>query len=661
MGLGTAITVASIATIAVGAKAVAKRFAQQRAGYGALFLRGVEVGAAALVLCFGVLLLTGYMVSEQLVKILEGLGYPLANCNIVTLACGRWDGFTAINGAARSWRWRRWRCRSCCRSGTCISTASSRAAPHAAVAGAHKAALAQASRKLPAQNPGDDDDYCAICASIFLVSTSFVSAAAAIAGAGWFRTHRAFFQRRARRHRAAACCLPVPRSARRLTCGRCRSSALPRHFRFAPAMSVRSNAASCSLSTFRLAAPARPPADCGSILQYFRRSIMSVHIVHRVSVVAGSALVALLAIGATAAPKISLRQISRPKRQLRKRSQLNSRLQRRRRQRRRRKRSGASDQLPQITVTAPVRKPPPRQVVRSTAAADGAAGFRRPNSSPQRTTASTRRAAISTPPSAPRPTRSATTPSRRCRKAPTDGRESAAAGARRVAGFRSERLAPRPQRSRQCAIPHQRRHAARRRHRLRQRSRYRLDRQHFAGHRRAAGRIRTAHGGPDRHHDPHRHFQQFRQHQLLRRQPRDDRAELRIWRHVRRQLPRARHGTAQAVDASNCFGGVQYFFTGRYLQTTEGIENPLPTLNAIHDFSQQEKGFAYMSTFVDPWTRLSLIAGTATTSFQIPNVPGRSRSIAHQRLRRQPLSIRRSSTRTKTRTRNSACWRCSDR
>ena len=67
---------------------------------------------------------------------------------------------------------------------------------------------------------------------------------------------------------------------------------------------------------------------------------------------------------------------------------------------------------------------------------------------------------------------------------------------------------------------------------------------------------------------------------------------------------------------------MQYFFTGRYLQTTEGIENPLPTLNAIHDFSQQEKGFAYMSTFVDPVTRLSLIAGTATSWFQIPNVPG---------------------------------------
>jgi outer membrane receptor protein involved in Fe transport len=75
-------------------------------------------------------------------------------------------------------------------------------------------------------------------------------------------------------------------------------------------------------------------------------------------------------------------------------------------------------------------------------------------------------------------------------------------------------------------------------------------------------------------------------------------------------------------SSSDCLPGVQYFLTGRYLQTTEGIENPLPTLNAIHDFSEQEKGFGYVSAFIDPATRLSLIVGTATNTFQIPNVPG---------------------------------------
>ena len=66
MGIGTAITVAAIATLAVGAKAAAKRFATTGAGYGTLALRGVEVGAALLIMVFGLLLLTGYMVSERM-------------------------------------------------------------------------------------------------------------------------------------------------------------------------------------------------------------------------------------------------------------------------------------------------------------------------------------------------------------------------------------------------------------------------------------------------------------------------------------------------------------------------------------------------------------------------------------------------------------------
>jgi nickel/cobalt exporter len=66
MGLGTGITVAVIATLAVGAKALAARFAGTRGGYGELTLRGIEVGAAALVLAFGLLLLMGYMASERM-------------------------------------------------------------------------------------------------------------------------------------------------------------------------------------------------------------------------------------------------------------------------------------------------------------------------------------------------------------------------------------------------------------------------------------------------------------------------------------------------------------------------------------------------------------------------------------------------------------------
>ena len=66
MGLGTAITVAAIATFAVGARTLAARFAKSREGAGGVLLRGLEFGAAVLVLAFGALLLLGYMASERL-------------------------------------------------------------------------------------------------------------------------------------------------------------------------------------------------------------------------------------------------------------------------------------------------------------------------------------------------------------------------------------------------------------------------------------------------------------------------------------------------------------------------------------------------------------------------------------------------------------------
>jgi nickel/cobalt exporter len=66
MGLGTAITVAAIATLAVAAREAAKKVAATKPGYGSLALRGVEVGAAVLVIAFGVALLTGYTASERM-------------------------------------------------------------------------------------------------------------------------------------------------------------------------------------------------------------------------------------------------------------------------------------------------------------------------------------------------------------------------------------------------------------------------------------------------------------------------------------------------------------------------------------------------------------------------------------------------------------------
>ena len=46
----------AIATVAVGAKSWAGRIAQSRSGYGMLAMRGIEVGAAVVIIGFGTLL-----------------------------------------------------------------------------------------------------------------------------------------------------------------------------------------------------------------------------------------------------------------------------------------------------------------------------------------------------------------------------------------------------------------------------------------------------------------------------------------------------------------------------------------------------------------------------------------------------------------------------
>jgi nickel/cobalt exporter len=65
MGIGTAITVATIAVIAVSAKDLARRLSGGSEGSGALFMRGLEFGAAGLVLLFGIGLLFGYIAAER--------------------------------------------------------------------------------------------------------------------------------------------------------------------------------------------------------------------------------------------------------------------------------------------------------------------------------------------------------------------------------------------------------------------------------------------------------------------------------------------------------------------------------------------------------------------------------------------------------------------
>jgi nickel/cobalt exporter len=65
MGLGTAITVATIAIVAVSARGMAEKLSAARDGGGMLIMRGLEFAAAGLVLLFGVGLLLGYVAAER--------------------------------------------------------------------------------------------------------------------------------------------------------------------------------------------------------------------------------------------------------------------------------------------------------------------------------------------------------------------------------------------------------------------------------------------------------------------------------------------------------------------------------------------------------------------------------------------------------------------
>jgi ABC-type nickel/cobalt efflux system permease component RcnA len=65
MGLGTAITVATIAVLTVSARDVAQRLSRASEGTGVLIMRGIEFAAAGLVLLLGAGLLFGYIAAER--------------------------------------------------------------------------------------------------------------------------------------------------------------------------------------------------------------------------------------------------------------------------------------------------------------------------------------------------------------------------------------------------------------------------------------------------------------------------------------------------------------------------------------------------------------------------------------------------------------------
>jgi hypothetical protein len=71
-------------------------------------------------------------------------------------------------------------------------------------------------------------------------------------------------------------------------------------------------------------------------------------------------------------------------------------------------------------------------------------------------------------------------------------------------------------------------------------------------------------------------------------------------------------------------GNLSYYTTGYYLQTSRGLEPPTPGPQAKHDFATIGNDFSYLSYFLSPTTRLSLLGGFNLSNFQIPSNPGQT-------------------------------------
>ena len=76
-----------------------------------------------------------------------------------------------------------------------------------------------------------------------------------------------------------------------------------------------------------------------------------------------------------------------------------------------------------------------------------------------------------------------------------------------------------------------------------------------------------------------------------------------------------------SFDYGGSVGNTEYFVTARGNWNALGLENPTPNLNAEHDYTEQDKFFAYSSTLLNKSTRFSLISAASYNAFQIPSNP----------------------------------------
>jgi hypothetical protein len=71
-------------------------------------------------------------------------------------------------------------------------------------------------------------------------------------------------------------------------------------------------------------------------------------------------------------------------------------------------------------------------------------------------------------------------------------------------------------------------------------------------------------------------------------------------------------------------GRLSYYVLGSYKEDNLGIENPTGGYSALHDWTEQYKGFANLSWLIDDSSRISLLLSGTYADFQIPANPGQT-------------------------------------
>ncbi len=84
----------------------------------------------------------------------------------------------------------------------------------------------------------------------------------------------------------------------------------------------------------------------------------------------------------------------------------------------------------------------------------------------------------------------------------------------------------------------------------------------------------------------------------------------------------------ESAEISGAHGPLSYYLTGSLLRDGTGIENPTAARTALHDRTNQSKGFGTLSYLLDDSSRLNLMFGTSNNHFEIPDVPGQTPQFA---------------------------------